>query len=188
MLKKRDLLDCYPLFSLMKHPDVFPFVRHKAQSIDEFLFMTKQLIEAEEHGEVISRTIIDEWGNPIGTISLYDIEKKCGFLGTWLGKPYHGKGYNQLAKEAFFQELFFENEIDTIYLRIRSENIRSQKATEKLPYVVKANETKPETYKKINDNPLGIQYELYEVSKDAYTLYYKTHFVHTNETIQTLDA
>lgn len=69
MLKKRELQDCHALYELMVHPDVFPFVRQKASSYEEFLFMTKQMIEAEERGELISRTILDEWGNPIGTIS-----------------------------------------------------------------------------------------------------------------------
>ncbi len=67
--------------------------------------MTKQTLESEERGELISRTILDEWGTPIGTINLFDIEDNAGFLGTWLGKPYHGKGYNSPAKDAFFQEL-----------------------------------------------------------------------------------
>ncbi len=46
----------------MMHPDVFPFVRQKADSYEEYLFITKQTIEAEERGELISRTILDEWG------------------------------------------------------------------------------------------------------------------------------
>lgn len=108
MLKKRDLHDCHALFDLMTHPDVFPFVRQKANCYDEFMFITKQTIEAEERGELISRTILDEWGAPIGTINLYDIQENAGFLGTWLGKPYHGKGYNKLAKDAFFEELFLK--------------------------------------------------------------------------------
>ncbi|MFH4333830.1 GNAT family N-acetyltransferase, partial [Acinetobacter baumannii] len=79
----------------------------------------KQTIEAEERGELISRTILDEWGNPIGTITLFDVQEKAGFLGTWLGKPYHGKGYNKLAKDSFFSELFYELDIETIFMRIR---------------------------------------------------------------------
>jgi RimJ/RimL family protein N-acetyltransferase len=34
--------------------------------------------------------------------TLFDVQEKAGFLGTWLGKPYHGKGYNKLAKDSFF--------------------------------------------------------------------------------------
>lgn len=169
MLKKRDLHDCHILFDLITHPDVFPFVRQKAASYEEFLFMTKQTIEAEERGELISRTILDEWGAPIGTINLYDIENQAGFLGTWLGKPYHGKGYNGTAKEAFFKELFFEMGIETIFMRIKKENVRSRKAAEKLPYVINANESRKSIYDQLNAN--GSIYDLYEISKDHYTLH-----------------
>jgi hypothetical protein len=34
-------------------------------------------LEAEERGELISRTILDEWGNPIGTITLFDVQEKA---------------------------------------------------------------------------------------------------------------
>jgi RimJ/RimL family protein N-acetyltransferase len=169
MLKKRDLHDSHVLFELMSHPDVFPFVRQKCDSYEEFIFMTKQTIEAEERGELISRTILDEWGNPIGTINLFDIEDNAGFLGTWLGKPYHGKGYNSPAKDAFFQEVFYNMGIETIFMRIRKVNIRSIKAAEKLPYVVRANETRKSLYEQLNAN--GDVYDLYEIPKDQYSFY-----------------
>lgn len=186
MLKKRDLQDCQSLYDLMMHPDVFPFVRHKAYSQEEFLFVTKQTMEAEEHGEVISRTILDEWGNPIGTINLFDIEDQAGFLGTWLGKPYHGKGYNQLAKEAFFNELFFELEIERVFMRIRKVNVRSLKAAEKLPYAVLANETRKSLYDEINRKEEV--YDLYEIPKDLYTLYYMRHEQEVHEDHQLKEA
>ncbi|MDQ0163048.1 GNAT family N-acetyltransferase [Bacillus alveayuensis] len=169
MLKKRDLHDCQVLYELMVHPEVFPFVRHKAASVEEYLFMTKQTIEAEERGELISRTILDEWGSPIGTISLYDIQEKAGFLGTWIGKPYHGKGYNKRAKDAFFQELFYELGIETIFMKIRKTNIRSTKAAQKLPYVVFVNETRKHILSQINKSE--DIYNLFEITKDVYTLY-----------------
>lgn len=169
MLKKRELQDCNVLYELMTHPDVFPYVRQKAASYDEFLFMTKQTIEAEERGELISRTILDEWGAPIGTISLYDIENQSGFLGTWLGKPFHGKGYNRLAKDSFFQELFYELGIETVYMRIRKVNIRSKKAAEKLPFVIQVNESRKTLYNQLNANETV--YDLYEIPKDLYTFH-----------------
>lgn len=187
-LKKRELTDCAELFSLMTHPDVFPFVREKPKSYEEFLFITKKVIEAEDSGKYISRTIIDEWENPIGVITLYDIESNAGFLGTWLGKPYHGKGYNMLAKELFFEEIFYDLSIETIFMRIRQENIRSQKAAEKIPYITLANGTRPSIYQKINQNELGYSYHLYEISKDAYTLYHKKSHAHLEDSIQPLDA
>ncbi len=186
MLKKRDLHDSHTLYELMTHPDVFPFVRHKADSYEEYLFMTKQTIEAEERGELISRTIHDEWGAPIGTINLFDIEDNAGFLGTWLGKPYHGKGYNSPAKDAFFQELFYESGIETVFMRIRKVNIRSIKAAEKLPYVIKANESRKSIYEQINAN--GDVYDLYEIPKDQYTFYLMRNGADQTDDSQLLEA
>lgn len=186
MLKKRDFHDCHALYDLMTHPEVFPFVRQKAYSYDEFLFVTKQTIEAEERGELISRTILDEWGAPIGTINLYDIQENAGFLGTWLGKPYHGKGYNKPAKDAFFDELFFELGIETIFMRIRKVNIRSIKAAEKLPYVVNANETRKAIYDKLN--AVENVYDLFEISKDHYTLQVLRRNTYQQESSQLLEA
>jgi RimJ/RimL family protein N-acetyltransferase len=186
MLKKRDLHDSHVLYELIKHPDVFPFVRQKAESYDEFLFMTKQTIEAEERGELISRTILDEWGSPIGTINLFDIEENAGFLGTWLGKPYHGKGYNSPAKDAFFQELFYELGIETVFMRIRKINIRSIKAAEKLPYVIKANETRRSIYDQLNQ--AGDVYDLYEIPKDLYTLHFLRTCSAEKDTSQLMEA
>lgn len=168
MLKKRELYESPTLYELMVHPDVFSFVRHKAYSHEEFLFLTKQTIEAEERGELVSRTILDEWGSPIGTINLFDINEHAGFLGTWLGKPYHGLGYNKLAKEVFFNELFYELGIQTIFMRIRKENIRSMKAAEKLPYVILANETHQSLLDQINAGK--DLYNLYQIPKDLYIL------------------
>lgn len=101
MLKHRDLSETNELFQLLIHPSVFPYVRQKATSAEEYLFMTKQLLEEEQLGKTISRTITDDWGQPIGTISLYDIQDGAGFLGTWIGLPFQGKGYNQVAKKNF---------------------------------------------------------------------------------------
>jgi hypothetical protein len=54
-------------------------------------------------------------------------------------------------------------------MKIRKENIRSKKGAEKLPYVVKANETRRSMYEKITaDRNI---YDLYEISKDQYTLH-----------------
>ena len=169
MLKKRDFVDCSALYELMSHPDVFPYVRQKVDSYEEYVFATKQTIESEDAGELISRTIIDEWDNPIGCISLFDIKDHAGFLGTWLGKPYHGKGYNVLAKEAFFKEIFFELDIETVFMRIRKKNIRSLKAAEKLPYAMKVNETRITLYEQVNQGEEI--FDLFEIPKDLYTLH-----------------
>ncbi|MBP1916630.1 RimJ/RimL family protein N-acetyltransferase [Lederbergia galactosidilyticus] len=187
MLKKRELNghECQVLYELMMHPDVFPYVRQKVYSFEEFLFSTKQTIEAEDRGELYSRTILDEWENPIGTINLFDVSDGAGFLGTWIGKPYHGKGYNSLVKELFLQELFFEKEIETVYMRIKVENHRSRKAAEKLSYVLKANKTKPLVFQQLN--PTCHIYDLYEIPRDLFTMHYMRE-METQTSLQQLEA
>ncbi|GGL64738.1 GNAT family N-acetyltransferase [Sporolactobacillus putidus] len=166
MLKKRDLSDCGILFELLQDPAVFPYVRQKADSLDTFLFLTKQTIESEDAGTMISRTIMNEWGAPIGTITLFDIENGHGFLGTWIGKPYFGKGYNQKAKEAFFTEIFLEHGIETVFMKIRTANVRSIKAAGKLSYVSIADQRFPDVYRKIN--PSEKTYHLFAVTKESF--------------------
>ncbi|HET7629601.1 MAG TPA: GNAT family N-acetyltransferase [Bacillales bacterium] len=159
MLVHRELSHCSALFELMMDPAVFPYVRHKAYSVDEFMFVTKQTVEREANGELISRTILDETGNPIGTISLFDIHENTGYLATWIGRPYFGKGYNHAAKNLFFNELFNERDIHTVYLKINRNNVRSQKAAEKLPYVAKAEAMATETH------------VIYKIEKETYLLH-----------------
>lgn len=168
MLKHRDLHETTELFELLRHPSVFPFVRQKATSAEEYLFMTKQLIEEEQNGTAVSRTITDEWGQPIGTISIFDIQDGAGFLGTWIGKPFQGMGYNQKAKYAFLAELFFELDFQTVFLRIRQQNERSIAAALKLPYVVEAMESHPALYEEINQGEA--KYNLYKIPKDLFYL------------------
>ncbi|MEG0260579.1 MAG: GNAT family N-acetyltransferase [Lysinibacillus sp.] len=168
MLKHRDLHECTELYELLSHPSVFPFVRQKATSVDEYWFMTKQLIEEEVNGLAISRTITDDWGQPIGTISVHDVEDGAGFLGTWIGLPYQGKGYNQKAKLLFLKELFFDYNFNTIFLRIRTENAKSKRAALKLPYVLCAKESHPTLFAQVNNS--DAQFNLYKIPRDLFYL------------------
>ena len=179
MLKKRNLHDCKELFEQMTHPDVYPFVREKADTYDEYVFINHSYMELEKKGEMISRIILNEEGKPIGTINLFDIYNQTGFLGTWIEKEYHGKGYNQPAKEAFINELFLEHGIETIYLKIRKVNIRSQKALMKLPYVLNVNELKQGVYDYINQN--GEIYDLYEIPKELYFYHMEEEYIEEAE-------
>ncbi|MBO1001490.1 GNAT family N-acetyltransferase [Pseudogracilibacillus auburnensis] len=169
MLKKRDLHEVPALFELSSHPDVYPYIRHKANTSDEFYFLTKQMMEAENNGELISRTIVDEFEHPIGTINLYDIHEKSGFLATWVGQPYFGKGYNKVAKQLFLEELFFTLTIETVFMKVRKNNARSLRAVSKLPYVENANQLYPEIYYTIN-YPEEV-YDLFVTTKEHYSSY-----------------
>jgi len=171
MLKKRDLemQEVTSLYTLSIDEAVYPYVRQKAASVDEFYFLTKQMIIAEENRELISRTILDEYEQPIGTITLYDLYNDSGFLATWVGKPYFGKGYNKIAKHHFLNELFFSEQVETVFLKINRQNVRSLKAIAKMPYTIHANERYEETFRAIN--AAENKYELFVIEKEHYENY-----------------
>jgi len=169
MLKMRDLCEVSVLFELQSHPSVYPYVREKAETSDAYYFITKQTIEAEANGELISRTIVDEYQQPIGTITLYDIYNQYGFLATWIGQPYFGKGYNKIAKTLFFQEVFSQFKVQAIFMKIRKNNVRSLRAATKLPYLLHANTLFSEMYKDINREE--DIYDLFVIKKEHYNAY-----------------
>lgn len=105
-------------------------------------------------------------GHPIGTIDLYDIVHATGFMATWIGAPYFGKGFNGRAKDLFLTELFMEHGIETVFLKIRKHNIRSMKAIEKLPYFTLANDRNEPLYKKINASQ--DVFELFQVERSKF--------------------
>lgn len=161
--------DCHALYELMADPSVMKYVRHKASSAEEYLFSTKALMEEEEQGLVISRTILSDFGQPIGTINLFDVQENAGFLGTWIGTAFQGQGYNSKAKEQFLSELFFELTIDKVFMRIRKTNEKSLRAASKLPYAIQANDLYPALYEEINHQQ--DVYDLFCISKDMFMFY-----------------
>lgn len=132
MLKRRGLEDCVQLFDLLQDKSVFPYARDKASCLDEYFFVVKKIIDEEQRGSTFSRTILDEMGSPIGTIGLYDIENNRGFLATWIGVSYQGKGYNGLAKQAFLEEVFLTTDIEEVIVKIRVTNEKSLRAFQKV--------------------------------------------------------
>ncbi|WP_018130193.1 GNAT family N-acetyltransferase [Effusibacillus pohliae] len=97
---------------------------------------TETMIEEERRGTGLSRTILDERGNPISVISLHKINQETGeaTLGTWLGRPYWGKGYNRRAKDAILRLAFEKMALRRVYIGVDPRNGRSLRAVEKLPY------------------------------------------------------
>lgn len=166
MLKHRELHECHELYTLLSHPTVLPYVRQQAYSVEEYWLMTYQLLVEEQQGKTISRTILNDQGRPIGTINLFDIHDGAGFLGTWIGLPYQGKGYNEKAKTLFLHELFFQLHFHTVFLKIRTTNEKSQKAVHKLPYTLCANESHAALFEEINRGEF--QYDLFQIPKDIF--------------------
>jgi len=97
----------------------------------------KFMLAAEGKGTFYSRVILDENSELIGVTTLKEIdpEKKTTHIGSWLGKPYWGKGYNELAKAEILKAAFIDLGLDYVFAGAKKENVRSLKAQEKLPYI-----------------------------------------------------
>lgn len=97
-----------------------------------------RLMQLEEKlGQQLSRIIFNENDQLIGVITLKGIEEdqKLCHIGTWLGRPYWGKGYNEIAKMNMLRIAFEKLQLNYVFAGARLENIRSQKAQAKLPYM-----------------------------------------------------
>jgi RimJ/RimL family protein N-acetyltransferase len=168
MIRKVSQDDYLALYEMVTEPTVFSFVRQKPNSYDEFVFFSMQNEEKEHHGEMISRVITTEFNQPIGMISLYDIQHGHGFLGTWIGNDFQGKGYNRIAKDLFFDECFSFYSVDKIYMKVRKVNEKSKRAALKLPYVKECNEFEA-TYILGNDHHI---FDLFSVEKDTFSMHF----------------
>ncbi len=56
-------------------------------------------------------------------------------MGSWLGYPYWGQGYNEAAKKEIFKIEFEELDLIYVFSGAKTTNVRSLKAQEKLPYI-----------------------------------------------------
>ncbi|MGE6550123.1 GNAT family N-acetyltransferase [Bacillus mycoides] len=72
------------------------------------------------------------------TFILFAIEeerKKHSHIGSWLGYQYWGRGYNESAKKEIFKIAFLDLQLTYVFAGAKTNNIRSLKAQEKLPYI-----------------------------------------------------
>ncbi|WP_340085158.1 GNAT family N-acetyltransferase [Siminovitchia sp. FSL H7-0308] len=68
------------------------------------------ILEQEKLGKQYSRVILNEDRKVTGVITLKDINRnnQTSHMGTWIGHPYWGKGYNQIAKKEMLYTAYFE--------------------------------------------------------------------------------
>ncbi|MBK3494979.1 GNAT family N-acetyltransferase [Viridibacillus sp. YIM B01967] len=107
---------------------------------------------AEREGQQYSRVIINSVLEIVGVTTLKEIDhdSKICHIGTWIAEPYWGVGYNEKAKEMILYKAFEYLKLDYVFAGARVENIRSQKAQAKLPYItLSVEEQFPEEHKKI---------------------------------------
>lgn len=141
--------------------------------VSEFIdFITTQQFEHKQY----SRLILNEQDELIGVITLKSINhtKKTAHVGTWISSDYWGMGYNEDAKEQIFSIAFEELKLEHVFAGATLQNIRSQKAQEKLPYMMLdvGNEYPRELQKIERETKQACMLNM--VTKESFTKYLQT--------------
>ena len=131
------------------------------------------ILYEEEHKKQLSRVILNEEDRLIGVITLKSISpyRRTAHIGTWIGADYWGKGYNQLAKQKMLDIAFYELGLEYVFAGATIQNIRSQKAQQKLPYMlIDVGDKFPDELEKIEAETLS-DCILNMVTKESYLKY-----------------
>lgn len=76
-------------------------------------------------------------GELIGSTGIFNIDQanRCAEVGSWIGRPFQGRGWNLPAKGAVFALGFDVLKLSRLELLIRTDNVASVRATRRLPGV-----------------------------------------------------
>ena len=132
-----DLRYANAIFELSSDPHVKNALGIQVDRIEDTKAFLLFAIEEERQKKSLSRGIVNEENEIIGLTTLKHInyEKKQSHIGSWLGYPYWGKGYNEAAKKEIFKIAFLDLQLSYVFAGAKINNIRSLKAQEKLPYI-----------------------------------------------------
>ncbi|MDA1776049.1 GNAT family N-acetyltransferase [Bacillus cereus group sp. BY9-3LC] len=125
------------IFKLSSDPHVKNALGIKVETIEDTKAFLLFAIEEERQKKSLSRVIVNAENEIIGLTTLKHInyEKKQSHIGSWLGYPYWGKGYNRAAKKEILKIAFLDLQLTYVFAGAKTNNIRSLKAQEKLPYI-----------------------------------------------------
>lgn len=134
---KHNLKFCEEIHHLSSNPHVKNALGLPGGGVESTERFVKTVLQEEEQGKTISRVIIDEYKKIIGITTLMHINRqsKSCHIGSWLGYEYWSKGYNQASKIEILKIAFEDLKLNYVFAGARKENIRSQKAQEKLPFI-----------------------------------------------------
>ncbi|MBY7122213.1 GNAT family N-acetyltransferase [Bacillus sp. 16GRE42] len=132
-----DLRYANVIFKLSSDPHIKNALGITVEKIEDTKAFLLFAIEEERQKRSLSRMIVNEENEIIGLTTLKHInfEKKQSHIGSWLGYQYWGKGYNEAAKKEIFKIAFLDLQLSYVFAGAKTNNVRSLKAQEKLPYI-----------------------------------------------------
>jgi len=119
------------LYQAFRDPEIARYNGHRPLRMPFFLF--RRIYELElRRGDRLSFGILDERGEWIGTVELYDIGPKKATLGIILSaKDRWGRGYGSAAVREAVRYAFEELGVERVELRTFRWNARARRAFEK---------------------------------------------------------
>jgi RimJ/RimL family protein N-acetyltransferase len=131
-----------------------------------------EVMASELLGFAIARIILDWDQRVAGMILLTNVDPdgKAAEMGTCIGKPFRGTGLNAPAKEALLHHAFQQLRLAVIILITAENNIASQKALAKLPYISVPSAEKYASLQKQREFLCGKKLCVYEVRKEDFYL------------------
>ncbi|ACA41871.1 GNAT family N-acetyltransferase [Lysinibacillus sphaericus] len=136
-LVRHDIKYAEAMHELSSMPQVRDALGLPVGKVEDTIHFIKRECIDEEEGKTVPRVVLNEEGQLIGVTALMfiDQQKNSCHIGSWLGHPFWGKGYNLEAKTAILDIAFFELGLKRVFAGARKVNIRSQKAQEKLSFI-----------------------------------------------------
>ncbi|PET61283.1 GNAT family N-acetyltransferase [Bacillus sp. AFS001701] len=136
-LVKNDLKYAEQVFELSSDPGVKDVLGIKVDHIDDTIGFISYIVQKELEGKVINRIILNEQDEVVGITTLKHIDRGDGIchMGTWIGVPFWGKGYNEASKIEILKIAFNELKMDYVFAGAKESNTRSRRAQEKLAYM-----------------------------------------------------
>lgn len=112
------------IFTLSTDPHVKDALGLKVETIEDTKEFIRFAIEEEKQKRSLSRVILNASRDVVGITSLkhIDHEQKQSHIGSWLGYPYWGQGYNEAAKKKF-SKLHLKSFTLHMYLLVQKQQI-----------------------------------------------------------------
>jgi len=125
------------IFTLSSAPPVKEALGLPDGTVEDTKHFISMRIDEELEGKTVPRVILNKDFKVVGLTDLMfiDHQKKSCHIGTWIGHPYWGQGYNEASKIAILRIAFENLNLEHVFAGARKTNIRSQKAQAKLPFI-----------------------------------------------------
>ncbi|PGS50027.1 GNAT family N-acetyltransferase [Bacillus sp. AFS041924] len=178
-LVKNNLKFVEQVFKLSSDPGVKDTLGIKVDKIEDTIGFINFIIQQELEGKVVNRIILNKQDEVVGMTTLKHIDRGDGVchIGTWIGVPFWGEGYNEASKIEILKIAFNELKMDYVIAGAKQSNTRSRRAQEKLPYLTVGVEKEFPKELAIIEKEAGTKCVLNVVKREDFTNFIAGHII-----------